>query len=110
MVQWSASATRMRSRALSSIFEGQRLASLRCSACNRCCASGAEPFTVEEVKLREESNWLGQIQDFLGSFGQAATPTNMKPNSSLPELLRECKETPAPEGYRCLNSRCSRMG
>eukprot|EP00406_Dinophysis_acuminata_P042298 CAMPEP_0179361806 /NCGR_PEP_ID=MMETSP0797-20121207/80691_1 /TAXON_ID=47934 /ORGANISM="Dinophysis acuminata, Strain DAEP01" /LENGTH=215 /DNA_ID=CAMNT_0021077221 /DNA_START=10 /DNA_END=655 /DNA_ORIENTATION=- len=51
MVQWAASTTRMRSRALGAIFEGQRLASVRCQGCQRYGASGAEPFTVEEVKV-----------------------------------------------------------
>merc|ERR1712228_1022838 len=41
MVQWAASTTRMRSRALGAIFEGQQLATVRCQHCGRYGASGA---------------------------------------------------------------------
>merc|ERR550525_983684 len=64
MIQWEASATRMRSDDLSRIFEGQRLTSIHCKDCGRYAASEAEPFTVEEVKLgshAQASSWFSQL-------------------------------------------------
>mmetsp|Transcript_121565 Transcript_121565/g.388973 ORF Transcript_121565/g.388973 Transcript_121565/m.388973 type:complete len:739 (+) Transcript_121565:141-2357(+) len=112
MVQWALSATRMHSHALSSLFEGQRLACTKCHKCGRFCASGAEPFFIEEIKLnlsRSEGGWFGQLGQLsqLGSWlsgGQASPPTNLP----LKDLLRE--ENPAPEGYRCPNSKCGQVG
>jgi len=108
MVQWAASATRMRSRALGAIFEGQHLASVRCQSCGRYGASGAEPCVVEEVKVgehdQEPGGWLARLGAW---FGSAPAPPA---RASLGELLRESCESPAPEGYRCPNPQCERVG
>jgi len=109
MIQWSLSATRMHSHHLSDIFEGQRLASTKCQRCGRFCASGAEPFCLEEVKLnssRWDGSWLGQIQGQLGSWltGGASSVTSLP----LKDLLQE--DSPAPEGYRCPNAKCLQVG
>merc|ERR1719148_552964 len=43
-LHWHSSFTRM-TEVLGSIFEGQRLATMQCSSCNRTGFSGAEPFS-----------------------------------------------------------------
>eukprot|EP00429_Kryptoperidinium_foliaceum_P110333 CAMPEP_0176298844 /NCGR_PEP_ID=MMETSP0121_2-20121125/59471_1 /TAXON_ID=160619 /ORGANISM="Kryptoperidinium foliaceum, Strain CCMP 1326" /LENGTH=241 /DNA_ID=CAMNT_0017640125 /DNA_START=11 /DNA_END=732 /DNA_ORIENTATION=- len=108
MIQWAMSATRMHSRSLSALFEGQRLASTRCQKCGRYCASGAEPFVVEEIVVnssRFENGWLSQLGQ-IGSWihGMQSPPSSV----SLQDLLKE--ESPAPEGYKCPNPKCLQVG
>jgi len=108
VLQWSASATRMKSRALSAIFEGQRLTSITCKECGRYGASEAEPFTIEEVKLNQskDNGWLSQIQALFVEGAQGKEP----PSLTLGALLRSNSERSAPEGYRCPNPRCRSIG
>lgn len=105
-VHWSASATRMHSRSLSSIFEGQRLAALRCSACGRCCASSAEPFVMETVKVAscKEAGWLESLSSWL------AASQNPAKRLTLAELLLRGAESPLAEGFRCPNASCAKVG
>mmetsp|Transcript_79947 Transcript_79947/g.222749 ORF Transcript_79947/g.222749 Transcript_79947/m.222749 type:complete len:566 (-) Transcript_79947:93-1790(-) len=105
MIQWAASATRMKSRVFGAIFEGQRLASISCRNCGRFGASGAEPFTMEEVKLAEaveDQSWFGH----LGSFFGGSTKSD---RVSLVDLLKVSAESPAPEGYICPNPNCKQV-
>jgi len=108
MVQWAASSTRMQSRALGALFEGQCLASVRCASCGRYGASGAEPFTVEEVKVgdhyQEEPSLASRFSSWIG------LPQPEPPKARLGDLLRESAESPAPEGYRCPNRDCACVG
>jgi len=108
MVQWAASSTRMQSRALGALFEGQCLASVHCRGCGRYGASGAEPFTVEEVKVgdhyQEEPSLVSRLSTWVG------LPQPEQPKAFLGELIRESAESPAPEGYRCPNRDCARIG
>mmetsp|Transcript_89560 Transcript_89560/g.253846 ORF Transcript_89560/g.253846 Transcript_89560/m.253846 type:complete len:551 (-) Transcript_89560:77-1729(-) len=112
MVQWAASTTRMRSRALGAIFEGQRLASVRCQGCQRYGASGAEPFTVEEVKVsvapRDANSWFAPLADLLPTV--LGGPPKPPSKATLGELLRDGAESPAAEGYLCPNPACARVG
>eukprot|EP00928_Gymnodinium_smaydae_P100376 TRINITY_DN9830_c0_g1_i1.p1 TRINITY_DN9830_c0_g1~~TRINITY_DN9830_c0_g1_i1.p1 ORF type:complete len:567 (+),score=106.44 TRINITY_DN9830_c0_g1_i1:111-1811(+) len=107
MIQWAASSTRMKSRMLGSIFEGQRLASISCLHCGRFGASGAEPFTMEELQLgdaMQDGSWLGQLNGLFGA--SKAQPQRLKLN----DLLRQIAESPAPEGYLCPNKSCRQVG
>mmetsp|Transcript_25910 Transcript_25910/g.59849 ORF Transcript_25910/g.59849 Transcript_25910/m.59849 type:complete len:673 (-) Transcript_25910:100-2118(-) len=100
MVQWAQSTTRMTSRSLSALLEGQRLAQVHCEACGRYAVSGAEPFTVEEIKLtRHSTGWLKRL-----FFGPPSTPVE------LTELIRQGSRTLSAEGYRCGNPSCCRVG
>eukprot|EP00927_Polykrikos_kofoidii_P028229 TRINITY_DN24688_c0_g1_i1.p1 TRINITY_DN24688_c0_g1~~TRINITY_DN24688_c0_g1_i1.p1 ORF type:complete len:674 (+),score=85.72 TRINITY_DN24688_c0_g1_i1:114-2135(+) len=106
MIQWSASSTRMRSRAMGSLFEGQRLASISCNYCGRFAPSCAEPFTVEEVKLAdvaEDPGWLSQFTSLFGSTGKVDKVT-------LVDVLKQSAENPTAEGYVCPNPSCKRVG
>lgn len=109
MIHWALSGTRMHSHTLSTLFEGQRIASTKCSQCNRFCASAAEPFTIEEVIVnnsRFASDWFGGQLGQIGSWlpGLRSMPSSIP----LAELLNE--SSPAPEGYRCPNKRCLQVG
>merc|ERR1711939_760442 len=95
-----------RANAFGDIFEGQRLASVRCSNCLRAGASSAEPFIVEEVKLAahaQENGWLAPLSNWLTG---TTTPSSVE----LGEVLRESTESPAPEGYKCPNVNCGKIG
>merc|ERR1712118_590953 len=103
-LQWAGSFTRM-TESLGSIFEGQRLATMRCSNCDRTGLSGAEPFSIEEVKLAAHA----QDEGFISRLSAAlfsATETRF----SLKYLLMQGAESPAQEGYRCPNERCATIG
>lgn len=103
MIQWAASTCRMQSRSLGNLFEGQRLSSVHCKRCGRYGASGAEPFTVEEVKLAdvtEEESIFSKLGSFFTGGGS--------PRVALRDVLRESGESPAPEGYRC--RACQQVG
>jgi len=102
MVQWAGSTTRMASRPLSTLLEGQRLAQVHCEACGRYAVSGAEPFTVEEIKLtRHSTSWLRRLG---GLFGASSSPIE------LSDLVRRGSRTLSAEGYRCGNAECGRVG
>jgi ubiquitin C-terminal hydrolase len=105
MIQWATSATRMRTRSLGNIFEGQRLSSLTCASCGRYGVSGAEPFVVEDVRVyggAQDSAWYSPIANLFASGESVGVP--------LEDLLREQTVSPFPEGYRCPNSKCGKVG
>merc|ERR1712013_203011 len=96
-----------KSRALSEIFEGQRLASMYCKACHRYAASEAPPLTIEEVKLvaddDKDSSWFPSFTS--GLFGDKSPP-----KLSLAELLQQGAERSAPSDYICPNVACKSVG
>lgn len=105
MIQWAASATRMRTQSFGSIFEGQRLSALTCASCGRYGVSGAEPFVVEDVRIAghaQDAAWYSQLANLFAS----GEPVGV----SLEDLLREQTDSPWPEGYRCPNSKCGKVG
>eukprot|EP00929_Paragymnodinium_shiwhaense_P079118 TRINITY_DN41133_c0_g1_i1.p1 TRINITY_DN41133_c0_g1~~TRINITY_DN41133_c0_g1_i1.p1 ORF type:complete len:574 (+),score=146.09 TRINITY_DN41133_c0_g1_i1:126-1847(+) len=107
MIQWSASTTRMRSRIIGNLFEGQHLAYISCKHCGRFCPSSAEPFIMEEVKMADvadDSSWLSNFGGLFSSAG-AAKPQKL----SLVDLLQQQTASPAPEGYICPSSRCKQV-
>jgi len=106
VIQWQASLTRMRSKAMGTIFEGQHLTSIDCTRCGRYAASEAEPCAVEEVKLgkpdKESSDWFSSIGNFFS--GGDSTPSKV----SLRELLKRNAERCDAQGYVCPS--CKEVG
>jgi len=106
VIQWQASLTRMRSKAMGAIFEGQHLTSIDCTRCGRYAASEAEPCAVEEVKLgkpdKESSDWFSSIGNFFS--GGDSSPSKV----SLKELLKRNAERCDAQGYVCPS--CKEVG
>jgi ubiquitin C-terminal hydrolase len=101
--QWESSLTRMNAE-FGLLFEGQRLATVHCTHCERTGLSGAEPFSVEEVQLAAHA----QDEGFLSRVSSLFTAADTK--FGLADLLKQGAESPAPEGYRCPNARCGKIG
>lgn len=105
MIQWAMSATRMHSRSLSSVFEGQRLAHMKCSKCSRVGISGAEPFVVEEIQLSacvgsDAAGFLNKLNEF--------TKRLTSPRPGTPESLKDLLRPTELEGYKC--PKCFQIG